>query len=66
MKWEGIQFFKGCADGGIIIWDFMTRGIAQVLKGHTKPITCLRSDRKFNLIKIPQFNLLVGVTTVVK
>lgn len=34
---RGTLLAVGCLDGRVVIWDFDTRGIARVLKGHSHP-----------------------------
>ncbi|KAJ1567398.1 chromatin binding protein, partial [Nowakowskiella sp. JEL0078] len=36
----------GCLDGRCIVWDFYTRGISQILKGHVQPVTSVSWTRK--------------------
>lgn len=32
----------GCNDGRIVIWDFLTRGIAKIITAHVHPVCSLR------------------------
>lgn len=32
----------GCNDGRIVIWDFLTRGIAKIIMAHVHPVCSLR------------------------
>ena len=32
----------GCNDGRLVIWDFLTRGIAKILTAHVHPVTSVR------------------------
>lgn len=36
----------GCSDGAIAMYNFDTKAQVKLLKGHTKPVTCLRSDTR--------------------
>lgn len=42
---RGTLLAVGCLDGRVVIWDFDTRGIARVLKGHSHPISSVSWSR---------------------
>ncbi len=49
----GTLLAVGCNDGRIVIWDFLTRGIAKIVQAHVHPICALRLDvtrRRSNFI----------------
>lgn len=39
---RGSLLAVGCNDGRIVIWDFLTRGIAKIISAHVHPVTSLR------------------------
>lgn len=39
---RGTLLAVGCNDGRIVIWDFLTRGIAKVITAHVHPLCSLR------------------------
>lgn len=39
---RGTLLAVGCNDGRIVIWDFLTRGIAKVISAHVHPVCSLR------------------------
>lgn len=39
---RGTLLAVGCSDGCVAIYDFQTRAVAKVLKGHQKPVIALR------------------------
>ena len=41
-RW-GTLLAVGCNDGRIVIWDFLTRGIAKIISAHIHPVCSLRS-----------------------
>lgn len=41
----GTLLAVGCNDGRIVIWDFLTRGIAKVLTAHAHPVCSLSWSR---------------------
>lgn len=36
---RGSLLAVGCNDGRIVIWDFLTRGIAKIISAHVHPVT---------------------------
>jgi WD40 repeat protein len=39
---RGTLLAVGCNDGRIVIWDFLTRGIAKIISAHVHPVCSLR------------------------
>ncbi|XP_029186171.1 retinoblastoma-binding protein 5 homolog isoform X1 [Acropora millepora] len=42
---RGSLLAVGCNDGRIVIWDFLTRGIAKILSAHVHPVTSVSWSR---------------------
>ena len=42
-RW-GSLLAVGCNDGRIVVWDFLTRGIAKIISAHVHPVCSLRSE----------------------
>ncbi|CAH3182993.1 unnamed protein product [Porites evermanni] len=42
---RGSLLAVGCNDGRIVIWDFLTRGIAKIISAHVHPVTSLSWSR---------------------
>ncbi|KAK7491011.1 hypothetical protein BaRGS_00017707, partial [Batillaria attramentaria] len=42
---QGTLFAVGCNDGRIVVWDFLTRGIAKVINAHVHPVCSLSWNR---------------------
>lgn len=40
---RGTLLSVGCNDGRIVVWDFLTRGIAKIISAHIHPVCSLRS-----------------------
>lgn len=38
----GTLLAVGCNDGRIVIWDFLTRGIAKIISAHMHPVCSIR------------------------
>lgn len=38
---RGTLLAVGCNDGRIVIWDFLTRGIAKIITAHVHPVCSL-------------------------
>ena len=41
---RGTCLAVGCNDGRIVIWDFLTRGMAKIISAHVHPVCSLRSN----------------------
>ena len=41
----GTLFAVGCNDGRIVVWDFLTRGIAKIIAAHVHPVCSLSWSR---------------------
>ena len=41
----GTLFAVGCNDGRIVVWDFLTRGIAKIIQAHVHPVCSLSWSR---------------------
>ena len=39
---RGSLLAVGCNDGRIVVWDFLTRGIAKIISAHVHPVTSVR------------------------
>jgi COMPASS component SWD1 len=39
---RGTLLAVGCNDGRIVVWDFLTRGIAKIISAHVHPVCSLR------------------------
>lgn len=46
----GSMLAVGCSDGRLVIWDFLTRGIAKVISADYSPICCISWSKKSDLI----------------
>ncbi|CAF1005113.1 unnamed protein product [Adineta ricciae] len=46
----GSMLAVGCSDGRLVIWDFLTRGIAKVIGADWSPICCVSWSKKSDLI----------------
>ena len=42
---QGTLLGVGCNDGRIVIWDFLTRGIAKIISAHVHPVCSLSWSR---------------------
>jgi len=40
----------GCSDGRLVIWDFLTRGIAKIISADWSPIYCISWSKKSDLL----------------
>lgn len=47
---RGSLLAVGCNDGRIVIWDFLTRGIAKIIPAHVHPVSSLCFSRRGNYI----------------
>jgi WD40 repeat protein len=54
---HGTLLAVGCNDGRVVVWDFMTRGIAKVISAHAHPVCSVRCVCVFNL-RSAGFNLM--------
>uniref|UniRef100_A0A2P2I8C0 Retinoblastoma-binding protein n=1 Tax=Hirondellea gigas TaxID=1518452 RepID=A0A2P2I8C0_9CRUS len=43
---QGALLAVGCNDGRIVIWDFLTRGIAKIISAHVHPVCSVSWSRK--------------------
>lgn len=41
---RGSLLAVGCNDGRVVIWDFLTRGIAKIISAHVHPVTSVRYE----------------------
>ncbi|CAF1153346.1 unnamed protein product [Adineta steineri] len=46
----GSMLAVGCSDGRLVIWDFLTRGIAKIICADWSPIYCISWSKKSDLI----------------
>lgn len=46
----GSMLAVGCSDGRLVIWDFLTRGIAKVISADYSPICCISWSKKSDFI----------------
>ena len=46
----GSMLAVGCSDGRLVIWDFLTRGIARIICADWSPICCISWSKKSDLI----------------
>jgi COMPASS component SWD1 len=46
---RGTLLAVGCNDGRIVIWDFLTRGIAKIISAHVHPVCSLRLVLSFSV-----------------
>jgi COMPASS component SWD1 len=42
---RGTLLAVGCNDGRVVVWDFLTRGIAKILSAHVHPVVSLNWSR---------------------
>ena len=47
---RGSLLAVGCNDGRIVVWDFLTRGIAKIIPAHVHPVSSLCFSRRGNYI----------------
>lgn len=50
---HGTLLAVGCNDGRIVVWDFLTRGIAKMISAHVHPVCSIswsRSGHKVNIV----------------
>ncbi|CAD5123365.1 DgyrCDS11722 [Dimorphilus gyrociliatus] len=47
---RGTLFAVGCNDGRIVIWDFLTKGVAKTITAHTRPVCSISWSRDGQLI----------------
>ncbi|CAF2627819.1 unnamed protein product [Rotaria sp. Silwood2] len=46
----GSMLAVGCSDGRLVVWDFLTRGIAKIICADWSPIYCISWSKKSDLI----------------
>jgi len=46
----GTLFAVGCNDGRIVVWDFLTRGIAKIITAHVHPVCSLSWSRNGTML----------------
>jgi COMPASS component SWD1 len=49
---RGTSLAVGCNDGRIVIWDFLTRGMAKIISAHVHPVCSLRFHLNIHLVLI--------------
>jgi len=54
----------GCNDGRLVIWDFLTRGIAKILTAHVHPVTSVSWSRNGRKILTASTDWMVGLWDV--
>jgi len=61
----GTLFAVGCNDGRIVIWDFLTRGIAKIITAHVHPVCSLSWSRNGALLVSASTDNTVSVCDVI-
>lgn len=60
----GTLLAVGCNDGRLVVWDFMTRGIAKIISAHTHPVCSLSWSRNGHKILTASTDNTVSVFDV--
>jgi len=61
----GTLFAVGCNDGRIVVWDFLTRGIAKILTAHVHPVCSLSWSRRGDRLASASTDNTVSVWDIV-
>ena len=61
----GTLFAVGCNDGRIVIWDFLTRGIAKIITAHVHPVCSLSWSRNGTMLASTSTDNSVSVWDII-
>lgn len=69
---HGTLLAVGCNDGRIVVWDFLTRGIAKMISAHVHPVCSIswsRSGHKVNVLVCQtiqsKFFILISIPAII-